>query len=97
MIDISMDEAIERAAAHVGGKGVVETTGKGLNFQFRSTRTTAAGDVETRIGRFDVNPADGHVSREGAHLNLETQINKVIRQNQHVPIDPRTVRSGDKP
>ncbi len=94
---ISMDEAVDRAAAHVEGKGVMETTGGGRNFQFRRTETTASGDVETRIGRFDVNPADPHVARQGPHLNLETQLNGKIKSNPHISIDPATVRPGDTP
>jgi hypothetical protein len=40
---ISMDEAVSQGAAHVGGEGVVETTAKGTNLQFRNTTTNAAG------------------------------------------------------
>jgi len=92
-----MDEAVELGAAHVRGEGVMETTGGARNFQFRRTATTPSGDVETLIGRFDVNPADRHVAQQGAHLNLEIQVNGRIRANQHIPIDPATVRPGDIP
>jgi hypothetical protein len=94
---ISMDEAIERGAAHVGPNGVMETTGTGLNYQFRSMSTDAAGREVARIGRFDVNPADAHVSRLGPHLNLETQVDGDIVSNTHTPIDPATIRPGDMP
>jgi hypothetical protein len=43
----------------------------------------------------DVNPNDPHVANNGPHLNLETQQNGVIIDNQHIPIDPSTVRPGD--
>jgi len=94
---ISMDDAIERGANFVGKDGVMETTGKGTNFQFRVTETNASGQIETRIGRFDVNPLDSHVQKQGAHLNLQKQINGKTVQNQHVPISPKTIRSGDIP
>ena len=71
--------------------------GRGTNFQFRNATTNAAGQTETRISRFDVNPADPHVRQQGAHLNTETQINGRIRTNEHLPIDPATVRRGDTP
>jgi RHS repeat-associated protein len=94
---ISMYEAIERGAAHVGPNGVMETAGKGLNYQFRSMSTDAAGRPVARIGRLDVNPADAHVSRLGPHLNLETQVDGNIVSNTHTPIDPATIRPGDMP
>ena len=93
---ISMSEAVAQGAAHVDG-GVMETTGKGTNFQFRNTTTDANGNVTTKIGRFDVNPADPHVNANGPHLNMETQVNGKIQSNQHVPIDGSTVRPGDHP
>ncbi len=92
-----MDEAIEQGAAHVGPNGFMETTGKGLNYQFRSMSTDAGGNTVARIGRFDVNPADTHVSKLGPHLNLETQLNGDIVSNTHTPIDPATIRPGDIP
>ena len=91
-----MGEAVDRAASHVDG-GVMESTGKGTNYQFRNTTTSGSGDVTTKIGRFDVNPADPHVQANGPHVNLETQVNGNIRANQHIPIDPTTVRPGDHP
>jgi hypothetical protein len=96
-VRITMDEAVARAAAHVGGEGVMETTGKGLNFQFRHTTVNAAGKTETKIGRFDVNSADPHVQKEGPHLNLETHVNGKVKKNEHIAIDPVTVRKGDHP
>jgi RHS repeat-associated protein len=95
---ITMDEAVELGARHVNGQGVMEVTGSGTNFQFRNTVENAAGDIETRIGRFDINPADSHVQQYGPHLNLETQINGVsVGLDPHLPIDPRTIRPGDIP
>ena len=94
---ISMDEAVARAAAHVGGDGVMETTGKGLNFQFRSTTVDASGQTVTKIGRLDVNPADPHVQKQGPHLNVETQVNGKVKKNDHIPIDAQTIRQGDHP
>lgn len=96
---ISMDRAVELAAEHVGGRGVMEVT-YGGNFQFRNSFQNAAGEVETRIGRFDINPVDDHVSRGmGPHLNLEVQINSVSVPgvDPHLPIDPATIRLGDHP
>lgn len=86
--EISMDEAVARAASHVGGEGVMEATGKGLNYQFRNVITHANGDVEARIGRFDVNPSDIHVQSAGSHLNLETQINGKIKIKLHIGVNP---------
>jgi len=94
---ITMDEAVARGAAHVGGDGVMEATGKGLNSQFRNTAVDAAGQAETKIGRFDVNPADPHVQKQGPHLNVETQVNGKVKKNEHIPIDPKTVRDADYP
>jgi len=62
---ISMDEAIELGSRHVDGQGIMVVTGRRTNFQFRNTFENAAGDIETRIGRFDINPADPHVQRYG--------------------------------
>jgi len=95
---ITMDDAIDRAAQHVGSNGDMETTGRGTNFQFRSTEVNANGQVETRIGRFDINPADPHVIIRGPHLNLERQINgRAVGIDPHIPIDPSTIRMGDIP
>jgi hypothetical protein len=92
-----MEEAVARAADHVGGKGTMETTGKKTNFQFRSSTETKVGQTETKIGRFDVNPADPHVQQVGPHLNVETQVNGKTIKNDHIPIDPATLRPGDHP
>jgi len=92
---ISMTEAVDKAAAHTGG-GVMEETGKGTNYQFRNT-TTEGGNSVSKMGRFDVNPADPHVAKDGAHLNLETHVNGKPVGNEHIPIDPKTVRPGDHP
>jgi len=94
---ITMDQAVAKAAEHVEGKGTMEVTGKGKNFQFRNTTTNAAGQTETKIGRFDINPADTHVQKSGPHLNIETQINGKQVSNDHIPIDPKTIRPGDHP
>lgn len=95
---ISMDAAIQRAVNHVGKNAIMETTGNGMNFQFRSATINALGQVETRIGRFDINPASPHVQRYGPHLNLETQINgRPTGFDPHTPIKPSTIRSGDIP
>jgi len=95
---ISMDEAVARGSDHVGGRGVMETTGSGNNYQFRNTTTDADGNTVTKNARFDVNPADPHVQKNGPHLNLETQVNgKPVGKDPHTPIDPDTVRPGDIP
>jgi hypothetical protein len=94
--EISMDQAIEDAILHVGPEGIMEVTPNG-NYQFRSTVKDAAGNVESKMGRFDVNPADEHVHRGGPHLNIETHVNGKQTENVHTPIDPSTVRPGDIP
>jgi RHS repeat-associated protein len=93
---ISMTEAVDKAATHVEG-GVMEETGKGTNFQFRNTTTDASGNTVSKMGRFDINPADPHVAANGPHLNLETHVNGVKGPNEHIPIDPKTIRPGDHP
>src|SRR5262249_20357455 len=89
---ISMDNAIEAAINHAssGGPGMVmETTGRGTNYQFRSTFTDANNQTVSLIGRLDVNPTDPHVQQLGPHLNLETQINgRTIRTGPQA--DPHT-------
>lgn len=94
---ISMNEAVDQAVSHAGPNGVMETTGGGRNYQFRSTTTNPAGQVESRMGRLDINPADPHVQRIGPHLNLETHTDGRIIRNDHLPIDPSTIRRGDFP
>ena len=94
---ISMDRAVELGADHVGAAGDMITTGRGTNYQFTSSTTNEAGDTVTQNARFDVNPADPHVQKQGPHLNLETQVNGKIVKNEHIPIDPSTVRPGDIP
>jgi len=91
-----MTEAVDKAATHVEG-GVMEETGKGTNFQFRNTTTDASGNTVSKMGRFDINPADPHVAANGPHLNLETHVNGVKGPNEHIPIDPKTIRPGDHP
>lgn len=93
---ITMDKAVELGADHVKNAGDMITTGKGTNYQFTNS-ANEAGDTVTRNARFDVNPADSHVQKQGAHLNLETQVNGRTVQNDHIPIDPATVRPGDTP
>ncbi len=94
---LTMDEAIDRAVDHAGPEGVMETTGNGLNYQFRGMNTDEDGNLIARIGRLDVNPDDPHIAQNGPHLNLETQMNGNIISNQHIPINPSTIRSGDMP
>lgn len=93
---ISMDEAVTRAAAHVGGKGEMVSTARG-NYQFVGMDfTNSAGDAQRNIGRFDIQ----NLRRsEGPHLNLEVQINGVRQRglDPHAPIDPFTMRPGDFP
>jgi hypothetical protein len=94
---ISMDEAIDRAVSHVGVDGFIERTGNGLNFQFRSMRIDANGNLTARIGRLDVNPLDPHVSIRGPHLNLDIHVNGRRASNLHFDIDPLSIRLGDIP
>lgn len=94
---VSMDEAIGQAGDFVGDSGFLEMTGKGTNYQFRSVITNAQGDTIIRVGRLDVNMADGHVMQAGTHLNLQEWVNGVETQNLHIPIDANTIRFGDHP
>lgn len=94
---ITMDTAVELGATHVDNAGDMITTGKGTNYQFTNTTTDTAGNTVTNNARFDVNPADPHVQKNGAHLNLETHVNGKIVRNDHISIDPSTVRPGDIP
>ncbi|MBS0499021.1 MAG: RHS repeat-associated core domain-containing protein, partial [Proteobacteria bacterium] len=91
---ISMDMAVSRGVAHVGPEGTAIVT-KGGNVQFTSTKRTDSGDLVTKNARFDVNPSNQHVKNSGPHLNLETHVNGKSIQNEHVPIQPNTVKSGD--
>ncbi|MFH9552007.1 polymorphic toxin-type HINT domain-containing protein [Streptomyces sp. NPDC017435] len=96
---ISMDEAINRAIAHVGDNATVVRSGSG-GVQFMSVSTDASGNQVRKIARFDVNPGSGHVQKLGPHVNLETQINgRTVTsgplKDPHTPIDPSTIRDGD--
>ena len=96
-----MAEAVERAVAHVGEGARIVESGSGA-YQFISEAVDAAGNTITKIARFDINPASAHVQLYGPHLNLETQINRIpVRTGSladpHLPIDPTTIRPGDKP
>jgi Pretoxin HINT domain len=73
---ISMDEAVEQGAAHVGGTGEMIETPRG-NFQFLGDEfTNSAGDVQRNIARFDIqNLRPGEVP----HLNLEVQYEVTIQ------------------
>ena len=98
---ISMDEAVSRATAFVGGEGRVVVSGSG-GFQFIRTSRDEAGRKITQIARFDINLKSPHVQQYGPHLNLETQINgQTVRSgplaDPHTTIDMSTVRGGDIP
>lgn len=97
--DISMDEAVHRAVAHVGDNAKVVRSGSG-GVQFMSVKTDEAGNMVRKIARFDVNPNSAHVQKLGPHLNLETQVNgKTITsgplKDPHTGINPSTIRPGD--
>lgn len=68
---------------------------KGGNVQFSKSVTDQSGNTATKNARFDVNPSNAHVQKQGPHLNIETQQNGKIIQNDHIPIDPKTIRPGD--
>ncbi|MEV7612388.1 polymorphic toxin-type HINT domain-containing protein [Streptomyces sp. NPDC089799] len=97
---ISMEEAVNRAVAHVGDTDVrIVRSGSG-GVQFMSTSFDEAGNEITRIARFDVNPNSGHVQKLSPHLNLEVQINRETvtsgpLADPHTLIDPATIRPGD--
>ena len=93
---ISMDEAVERGAAHVGGDGEIVTTSRG-NFQFIGREfENPSGGLQRNIARFDIqNLRAGEVP----HLNLEVQLDGVPQPwlDPHTPIEPFTVLPGDVP
>jgi hypothetical protein len=96
---ISMDEALDRAAAHVGDNPTSVRSGSG-GVQFMSESVDEAGNNVRKIARFDVNPNSAHVQKLGPHINLETQINgkTVVKgplKDPHTPIDPSNIRPGD--
>jgi RHS repeat-associated protein len=98
---ISMDDAVDFGARHVGGTGRVVESGSG-GYQFISQSTDAAGRPVTSVARFDINPNNSHVQQYGPHLNLETQVGgRPVRSgpyaDPHIPIDPTTIRPGDIP
>ena len=100
---ISMSRAIELGVAHVGASARVTVSGSEA-FQFVSSSKNAAGQLVTKIARFDVNAGakTDHVRKLGPHLNLETQINgKTVTngplKDPHIPINPATIRPGDIP
>jgi hypothetical protein len=89
------------AGAHSGSSAPVGVSSSG-GFQMMSSTVDAEGNVVTRISRFDINPANRGVQRQGPHLHLETQINGVAvtkgpLADPHTPIDPSTIRPGDIP
>ena len=94
---LTMDEAVSRAVDHADPEGVMETTGNGLNYQFRGMETDDDGNTIARIGRLDVNPYDPDVAKYGPHLNIETQLNGSKVSNLHFPIEPSTILDGDMP
>ena len=71
---ITMDDAVEKAAQHVGGQGKVVVSGSG-GYQFVNSTVDAQGRTITNIGRLDINPASSHVNPPGGtynpHLNLD--------------------------
>jgi RHS repeat-associated protein len=91
---ISMSKAVDQAIAHVGSDAEVVMTKAG-NVQFTKTVVDESGNTITKNARFDVNPASAHVQKQGPHLNIETQENGKIIQNDHLPIDQKTVKLGD--
>jgi hypothetical protein len=96
---ISMDEAVNRAVAHVGDDARVVRSGSG-GVQFMSRSVDESGNTTMNIARFAVNPNSAHVQELGPHLNLETQINGITVRSgpladPHLPIDPSTIRPGD--
>ncbi|MFI6006216.1 polymorphic toxin-type HINT domain-containing protein [Streptomyces sp. NPDC051366] len=89
---ISMEEAVNRAVAHVGDNATVVRSGSG-GVQFMSVTTDASGNTVRKIARFDVNPNSPHVQKLSPHLNLETQINGKTAtsgplKDPHTGIDP---------
>jgi len=91
---VSMSKAVDKAIAHTGSDAKVGMT-KGGNVQFSKSVIDQSGNTITKNARFDVNPSNAHVRNQGPHLNIETQQNGKVIQNDHIPIDPKTIRPGD--
>lgn len=66
-------------------------------YQWMSSTVNENGETVTNIARLDVNPNSAHIMSDGAHLNIETQINGRIVSNIHISIDPKTILAGDYP
>jgi RHS repeat-associated protein len=91
---ISMSEAVDKAVAHTGSDAEVGMT-KGGNVQFSKSATDQSGNTITKNARFDVNPANAHVQKQGLHLIIKTHQNGKTIQNDHFLIDPKTIQPGD--
>ena len=97
---VSMSQAVKREADFVDDNATMITTGRDANnYQFMSHGMNSDGQTVTKIARFDINPADLHVStsRIGPHMNLEIHVNTRPVSNVHVPITPGSWFSGDHP
>ncbi|WP_275592942.1 RHS repeat-associated core domain-containing protein [Actinokineospora baliensis] len=95
---ITMEEALDLAAEHVGDNPRIVRSGSGA-VQFMKTFSDDKGRTITRIARFDVNPNSDHVQETGPHLNLQIQINGKAPKNgykdPHYPISKSSIREGD--
>ncbi|MGW6853692.1 hypothetical protein ACWGCK_33775 [Streptomyces virginiae] len=90
---ISMEEAVHRAVAPVGDSDVRGIRSGSFAVQLMSHTTDEAGNLISKIARFDVNPDVPRVQQWGPHLNLETRINKQTVEigplkDPHTQIDP---------
>ncbi|MFD3549044.1 polymorphic toxin-type HINT domain-containing protein [Streptomyces sp. NPDC058655] len=88
--DITMEEALDRAIAHVGDEAEAEVMISGSGgVQFMSVSIDDLGREIRKIARFDINANSSHVQKLGPHLNLETKINgKTVKKGPLA--DPHT-------
>jgi len=86
---ISMDEAVKKGVDYVGDKGELKTTGNGKNFQMQSKE----GNV-VKNARFNVTNLK---PSEEPHLNIQKYINRIQVENEHIKINPDTIKAGDMP
>ena len=95
---ISVDEALGKASNFLKNGVPVRSIDGKTGVQFIQEFTENGKKITKRAG-LDLNPNSSHVKQLGPHLNLQTQISDRIQKGAlavpHIPIDPKTIRSGD--
>lgn len=95
---ISVDDALGKASEFLKDGVPVKSIDGKTGVQFIQEFTENGQRITKRIG-LDLNPNSSHVQQLGPHLNLQTQINGKIQKgtlaDPHIPIDAKTIRSGD--